>query len=103
MDIAENEKQYKIHIAVPGISKENININLQDGKLTISGERKLQNQGNDKKYHTIETACGAFQRSFHLPDKANSEGIEAAYNDGMLTVVIPKDEKKLAKTSIQVK
>lgn len=103
VDIAEDEKKYEIHLAVPGIQKENIKIDLQDGKLTISGERKFEKSEDSKKYHTVETQYGAFQRSFYLPDKASSEGIEATYNDGILTVNIPKDERKLAKTSIQVK
>ena len=103
VDIAEDEKKYEIHLALPGIQKENIDINLQDGKLTISGERKLEKKEDGKKYHTVETQYGAFQRSFYLPDKASNEGIEASYVDGILTVSIPKDEKKLAKTSIQVK
>lgn len=103
VDVAEDDKKYEIHLALPGLSKEDIKIELQDGKLTISGERKFANNEDGKKYHTVETQYGAFQRSFYLPDKASSEGIDAAFNNGILTVLIPKDEKKLARTSIQVK
>src|ERR1700712_5377865 len=55
VDVAEDEKKYEIHLALPGIQKENINIDLQDGKLTISGERKFEKREDGKKYHTIET------------------------------------------------
>jgi HSP20 family protein len=103
VDIAEDEKKYEIHLAVPGINKENIKIDLEDGKLTISGERKFEKTEDGKKYHTVETQYGAFKRSFYLPDKASNEGIDAEYNNGILTVHIPKDEKKLAKTAIQIK
>lgn len=102
VDIAEDEKKYEIQLALPGLQKENINIHLEDGKLTISGERKFEKK-EDKKYHTVETQYGAFQRSFYLPDKASNEGIDASYTDGILTVNIPKDEKRIAKTAIQIK
>ena len=102
VDIAEDERKYEIQLAIPGIPKENIKIDLQDGRLTISGERKLEKTEDGKKYHTIETQYGTFQRSFFLPDKVKTEEISAEFNNGILTISIPKDEKKLAKTSIQI-
>ena len=103
VDIVEEEHKYEIHLAVPGMKKEEFKIDLAEGKLLISGERKLEKSEDSKKYHILETQYGAFQRAFYLPDKANVDAIEAAYNDGILLITIPKDEKKIAKATIQVK
>ncbi|MBX9852262.1 MAG: Hsp20/alpha crystallin family protein [Cytophagaceae bacterium] len=102
-DIVEGEKNYEIHLAIPGMNKEDIRIEFQDGKLTISGERKFEKEEQGKKYYTVETQYGAFQRSFYLPDNINLEAIDASYEAGILKLNIPKDEKKIAKTTIQVK
>ncbi|HEX8545347.1 MAG TPA: Hsp20/alpha crystallin family protein [Cytophagaceae bacterium] len=103
VDIVEDEQKYEIHLAIPGMKKEEFKIDLADGKLLISGERKFEKSEGSKKYHILETQYGAFQRAFYLPEKANAEAIEAAYNDGILLITIPKDEKKIAKATIQVK
>ena len=104
VDVAEDETKYEIHLAIPGMKKEEFKIDLVDGKLLVSGERKLEKSGDDnKKYHTLETQYGAFQRAFYLPEKANIEAIGATYVDGILLITIPKDEKKIAKATIQVK
>ena len=103
VDVAEDELKYEIHLAIPGMKKEEFKIDLVDGKLLISGERKFEKSEESKKYHTLETQYGAFQRAFYLPEKANVEAIEASYVDGILLITIPKDEKKIAKATIQVK
>ncbi|MFL5729974.1 MAG: Hsp20/alpha crystallin family protein [Cytophagaceae bacterium] len=103
VDVVENEKSYEVSAALPGMNKEDINIDLQDGKLSISGERKFVHEDKSKKYHSVETQYGSFYRSFYLPEDAASEGIEAEYKDGILKVLIPKDEKKNYKATIQIK
>ncbi|HXA01556.1 MAG TPA: Hsp20/alpha crystallin family protein [Cytophagaceae bacterium] len=103
VDVVENEKSYEVDAALPGMNKEDIKIDLQDGKLSISGERKFVNEEKSKTYHSVETQYGSFHRSFYLPEDATSEGIEAEYKDGILKVLIPKDEKKNYKATIQVK
>ena len=102
VDILEGEKSYEINLAMPGVKKEEIKIDFQEGKLTVSGERKFEKEPS-KKYHTVETQYGSFKRAFHIPDNVNHEGIEAAYADGILKILIPKDEKKITKASIPVK
>jgi HSP20 family protein len=102
-DVIETEKQYEICLAIPGVKKEEIKIEYQDDKLTISGERKFDNEQNGKKYYTVETLYGTFNRSFYLPDNISPDKIEAEYVDGILKLFIPKDEKKIAKTTIQIK
>ena len=102
VDIIENEKAYELHVAAPGLAKEDFNIELNDNLLTVSGERKFSNEKKDKNYHSIETQYGSFSRSFTLPENVDTEKINAKYNSGILELTIPKDEKKTLKSTIKV-
>ena len=102
VDIIENEKAFEIHFAVPGISKEDFNIELKENYLTVSGERKLSNEKKDKSFHSIETSYGSFSRSFSLPENEDGSKVQAKYNSGILELTIPKDEKKVLKQTIKV-
>lgn len=102
VDVAETDKAYEIQIAVPGMKKEDFSIELNDNFLTISGERKLTNEKKEKNFHSIETQYGAFSRSFNLPENVDATKINAAYTNGILELVIPKDEKKVLKHTIKV-
>ncbi len=102
VDVIENETSYEIHFAVPGLNKEDFNIELKDNYLTISGERKFSNEKKDKNFHTVETNYGSFSRSFSLPENIDSSKINAKYDKGILELAIPKDEKKALKQSIKV-
>ena len=103
MDVAETDKAFELDFVVPGVEKSGFNIDLQDGKLTVSGERKVENEKNEKNFHSRESFFGSFTRSFYLPDNVNEEKVEANYKDGILSIVIPKDEKKVVKKTIIVK
>lgn len=103
VDIAEDEKSYEIHVAVPGVKKSEFKIDLIDGKLTISGERKQEEKKEGKNFHSIETQYGSFRRSFFIPEDVIEENVEASYEDGVLKLVLPKKEKKINKASIEVK
>ena len=103
VDIIENDKSYEVNVAVPGMDKNDFEIDIKDGLLTISGERKLGKKEEGKDYHTIETQYGSFSRTFNLPDHVDSSKISAAYKNGILEVVIPKDEQKTLKTTIKIK
>src|SRR5258708_36546719 len=102
VDIIENENSYELHVAAPGLSKEDFNIELKDNSLTVSGERKFSNEKKEKNYHSIETQYGSFLRSFALPENVDSTKINARYNNGILELTIPKDEKKALKTIIKI-
>ena len=102
VDIVENEKSYELHVAAPGVSKEDFNIELKENFLTVSGERKFSNETKQKNYHSIETQYGSFSRSFSLPENVDGSKIDAKYNNGILELTIPKDEKKALKTTIKV-
>ncbi|MDH3711326.1 MAG: Hsp20/alpha crystallin family protein [Cyclobacteriaceae bacterium] len=102
VDIVETEKTFELELAAPGMKKDDFTIDFNDGKLTISGERKFEKENKDVNYHTRETRYGAFSRSFYLPENVDDSKIKAAYEDGILKVVIPKDEKKELKRTIKV-
>jgi HSP20 family protein len=101
-DVAETEKAYEIQLAVPGMKKEDFQLELNENFLTITGERKFNEEKKDKNFHTIETYYGSFSRSFRVPENVEASKISAAYNNGILEVTLPKDEKKLLKSSIKV-
>jgi len=102
VDVVENDNQYEIHVAVPGVNKEDFKIDLHDNYLTISGERKISEEKKEKSFRSIETQYGSFSRSFSLPENVAAEKIHAKYNNGILELVIPKDEKKQLKQTIKV-
>lgn len=103
VDISEDENQFEIQVSVPGMKKEDFNLEITDGRLTISGERKMEEKKEGKNFHSLETHFGSFSRSFYLPDNVKVEGIVASYEDGLLKVNLPKQEKKVNKSKIEVK
>lgn len=102
VDIVENDKAFEVHVAVPGMNKEDFSIDVKDNFLTISGERKFTQEKKDVNFHSIETQYGTFSRSFGLPENVDAAKISATYVNGILVITIPKDEKKTLKTTIKV-
>ena len=103
VDILESDKSYELQFAVPGFEKENFELGVDDNVLTVSGERKYEEEKSGKTYKSVRTSYGSFRRSFTLPENVDAAKIEANYNNGILEVVIPKDETKVLKTTIKVK
>lgn len=103
VDIAEDEQAFEIQVAVPGMKKQDFKVDLSEGRLTISGERKIEAKKEGKNYHSIETQYGSFARSFYVPDNVKSDKIEAIYEDGVLKITLPKAEKPVLKSAIEVK
>ena len=102
VDLAENEDAYLIYLDVPGMQKEDITLNYQDGQLTVSGERSFTEREEDTAFVRVERMAGSFYRSFTLPKRVVSEDIEATYKDGVLTVTVPKaEESKPRRISVQ--
>lgn len=92
-ELAQDEKSYLVTLALPGIAKDNIEIKVDKDVLSISGERvKSETEGIN--YFKREFAYGKFERNFTLPEDANSESIDAKYENGLLTLTILKEEKK---------
>jgi HSP20 family protein len=97
MDVSETDDQYQVSFELPGMKKEDINISLEDGLLTVSGERKMEEDSNGKKFHRIERRYGEFTRSIQLPDNVDSDSVKASYHDGLLDITIDKSEDKVKK------
>jgi len=102
VDIIEEEKAFEIHVAVPGMSKDDFKIDLNDNYLTISGERKFNREKKEDNFYSMETQYGTFSRSFSLPENVDANKISAKYVNGILEVTVPKDEKKIVKSTIKV-
>ena len=101
-EAATTDDAYEISVELPGVSDEDIHVELHDGRLTISGEKKSSREESGKNFYFSERVYGRFSRSFRLPADANPEGIHAEHKDGVLTIrvakVVPKapDVKKIA-------
>lgn len=92
VDIKEEDDKYVLHADIPGVKPEDIEVSMDNGVLTIKGERKLESEEEKENYKRIERLHGVFYRRFALPDDADPEKIEATGKHGVLEVVIPKME-----------
>jgi len=99
----EGEFAYHIDIDLPGMNKNDISIDIDENSLIISGERKIKEEVKEEDYHKIETSFGKFERVFSLPKNIDSENITASSQDGVLEVVIPKQDKAASKKRIKIK
>lgn len=90
VDITETDSAYMIKGEIPGVNREDVKVNIENGLLTISGERKQEKEEKNKKFHRIERSYGSFMRSFRLPDNIDDEAVKAEFKDGMLNVTLPK-------------
>jgi HSP20 family protein len=103
MDLTEAEDHFVLKADLPGMSEEDIAIEVQDGTLTISGERKAEHETHEQGWYRIERQFGSFSRALTLPDGVDAEGVTAGFEDGVLTVRIPKpEERKPRRISIGV-
>jgi len=93
VDIQETEDAYKLQAELPGLTKDDINITLENNVLRLSGERKFEKDVQKESYHRIERTYGAFSRAFALPQQVEADGVEAAFENGILTVTVPKAEQ----------
>lgn len=100
--IVENEKEYLIKADLPGVEKEDIDVNVEHGVLTISGERRVEKSSDEEKQHRRESFYGSFTRSFSLPDDVNEGEINAETKGGVLRVHLPKT-KVGKKSSVSIK
>jgi HSP20 family protein len=90
VDIAETDKEFSIKAEIPEVKKEDVKVSVDNGVLTIKGERKQEKEEKNKKFHRIERFYGSFTRSFTLPDNVDESKIEASFKDGVLNLSIPK-------------
>jgi HSP20 family protein len=102
VDVSETDGEYQIKAEIPDVKKEDVKVTLEDGVLTIQGERKQEKEDKGKKYHRVERTYGSFVRSFTLPDLVDEEKVKAEFKDGILKLQLPKSEKARPK-AIEVK
>ena len=93
-DLVETADSYRLHLDVPGLSKNDLNINYKDNQLTVSGERTSDRTEEGDEYVRVERSFGQFYRAFTLPRTVSAEDISASYENGVLTINVPKSEKE---------
>ena len=98
VDIYENENELVLKADLPDVDPKNVGIQLENGTLTVKGERKFEHQENGRGFHRIERSYGNFVRAFSLPDTVDAEKVKADYKNGVLTVTIAKKEVAKPKT-----
>ncbi|QIX61039.1 Hsp20/alpha crystallin family protein [Hymenobacter lutimineralis] len=104
-DVLETAQGFELHLALPGVAKEDLKVDFQEGRLEISGERKApatEGEGAPQ-LRRIETRYGTFSRTFRLPETVNVAAIDAQLADGILRVVLPFDSAKTTKQTIEVR
>jgi len=102
VDIIEDDKEFLVKAELPEVKREDVHVTVQDGVLTIQGERKIQRDQKNQRFHRSERAYGSFSRSFTLPDGADATRLRAEFKDGLLKIHMPKTEKTKAK-QIEIK
>ena len=102
VDIAEDDKEYLITAELPEVKKEDVKVTMENGMLTITGERKFEKEEKNKTWHRVERSYGSFARSFALPDNGDAEKVNAEFKDGILNVHVAKSEAAKPK-QIEVK
>jgi len=93
VDILESKDSYIIRAELPGMRNEDLKTEVNDGMLTLSGERKFEEPANGVEYHRVERVAGKFSRSFYLPQTVKQDSIKATYRDGILEIQVPKAEE----------
>jgi len=102
VDIVEDEKEYLIKAELPEVQKDDVKVTVENGTLTISGERKAEKEQKGRRFHRVERFYGRFERSFSIPDDAEANDVKAEFKDGVLRVHLAKSEKARPK-QIEVK
>jgi HSP20 family protein len=103
MDLVETDDSFVLRADLPGLSEGDVNIELEENVLTVSGERKAEHEERKEGYYRVERATGTFRRSLTLPEGVNADAIGATFDKGVLEVKIPKpEERKPRKVQIQV-
>jgi HSP20 family protein len=104
VDILESKESYLVRAELPGMKREDLNLEVHDGVLTLSGERKFEQPADGVEYQRTERVAGKFSRSFYLPQTVKHDGINATYRDGILEIHIAKaEEAKPKQIAINVK
>jgi HSP20 family protein len=98
VDIVENKDGLLLKVEIPGVKQEDISLSLEDNVLTVKGERKYEAQTNEDGYSRVERRYGAFSRTVLLPPTVDADQVKATYKDGVLEILLPKQEEAKPKT-----
>ncbi len=98
LEMVEDDKNYRLTVELPGLTEQDVEINVADGALSISGEKKEEQERKEKGVLVSERSYGSFRRQIDLPNDVDPDGIKAAFKDGVLTVTLAKDETSAART-----
>lgn len=98
VDIVEDDKEWLVKADLPEVKKEDVKVTVENGVLTITGERKFEQEEKGRKYRRVERSYGTFLRSFTLPETADGEKVRAEFREGVLKVHLPKSETAKPKT-----
>ncbi|MDF2458358.1 MAG: Heat shock protein Hsp20 family [Nitrospira sp.] len=93
VDISETESEYLIKAELPEVRKEDVKVTVENGVLTLQGERRQEKEEKGKRFHRVERSYGSFVRSFTLPESVDEGGVKAEYKDGVLALHLPKSER----------
>ena len=93
MDVVETETEYRLHVELPGLTKDDVKIEFTDNVLVLKGEKKAVERVDGERWHRVERRSGAFQRRLELPVAVDAGKIQARFRDGVLTVTLPKAEE----------
>ncbi|WP_457090143.1 Hsp20/alpha crystallin family protein [Microvirga sp. P5_D2] len=102
MNVSETDKEIRITAELPGVTEQDIDVSLDDDVLTIRGEKKFERKDDKENFHFVERAYGTFQRSLRLPFAVDSEQVQASFENGVLTVTVPKTGRPERSRRIQV-
>ena len=97
VDVKESDNSFTLTADIPGLTKKEVKVNVTDGILSISGERKFEDEKESGNYHYRERRYGSFSRTFNLPETVNEEDISASFKNGILSIELPKHEVVLPK------
>jgi HSP20 family protein len=93
VNIRETDGAFYVEAELPGMTKEDIEITLENNILKLSGERRFEKDTKEESYHRVERSYGSFLRTFSLPSQVSAEGVKASFKEGVLTIEIPKAEE----------
>jgi HSP20 family protein len=97
MDLVETDEHFVLRADLPGLSEGDVNIEVEDNVLTVSGERKAEHETTKEGYHRVERAFGTFSRALTLPEGIDAEAVSASFDRGVLEIRIPKPEQRKAR------
>ena len=98
VDLSETDDAFQISAEMPGLTEDEIEVNVTDDVLSVKGEHKAETEKKDERYHVRERSYGAFQRSFRLPANADAEKVSARFENGVLHLTVPKTEQAKARS-----